>query len=112
MDNRLLDLSDASSCEEPLSEPTEQVVDPFQAIAEKRAHKILKKNSREIERLKQHAEKCLYELNRDGYIYAIGKLRKIIRKPLNDEALGALYDTSVERIVEMFKDFKVENKEG
>lgn len=82
---------------------TETVDDPFKAIADKRAKKILKKNKREIDRLKKHAENCLYNLNRDGYIYAIGKIREIIRKPMNEEALGALYDTSVERIIELAK---------
>lgn len=82
----------------------DSVVDPFEAVAMKRADKILKKNRREIERLKLHAEKCLFELNREGYIYAIGKIRTIIRKPLSHEALGALYDTSVERLIELAKE--------
>lgn len=82
---------------------TETADDPFKTIADKRAKKILKKHKREIDRLKSHAEDCLYNLNRDGYIYAIGKIRTIIRKPMSHEALGALYDTSVERIIELAK---------
>lgn len=82
----------------------DSVVDPFEAIAKQRADKILKKNRREIDRLKLHAEKCLFELNREGYIYAIGKIRTIIRKPLDQESLGALYDTSVERLIALAKE--------
>ncbi|MGL5582930.1 MAG: DUF2654 domain-containing protein [Cetobacterium sp.] len=80
---------------------TDATVDPFQAIADKRAKKILKKNKREIDRLKAHAEKCLYEMNKEGYKYAIGKIRTIIRKPLSDELLEVLYNTSLERIIEI-----------
>lgn len=78
--------------------------DPFQAIADKRARKVLKQHKREIERLKKHAEECLYQLNREGYVYAIGKIRKIIRSPLSDFELNALYDTSVERIIELARE--------
>lgn len=78
--------------------------DPFKAIADKRARKILKQHKREIDRLKKHAEKCLYELNRDGYVYAIGKIRTIIRSPLSDFELNALYETSVERIIELARE--------
>ena len=75
--------------------------DPMRPVAEKRAAKILKKNKREIDRLTKHAEKCLFEMNREGYIYAIGKVRTIIRNPMSHEALGALYDTSIERLIEL-----------
>lgn len=81
--------------------PVEQADDPMRPIAEKRAAKILKKNSREISRLQKHAEECLYTMNREGYIYAIGKIRTIIRKPLSHEALGVLFDTSIERLIEL-----------
>ena len=78
--------------------------DPFKAIADKRARKVLKKHKREIDRLKAHAEHCLYNLNREGYVYAIGKIRTIIRSPLSDMELNALYDTSVERIIELARE--------
>ncbi|MGL5306478.1 MAG: DUF2654 domain-containing protein [Aeromonas veronii] len=81
--------------------PVDPVDDPMRPVAEKRAAKILKKNSREINRLQKHAEECLYTMNREGYIYAIGKIRTIIRKPLSDEALGVLFDTSIERLIEL-----------
>lgn len=90
----------------------ETVEDPFKSVADKRARKILKKHKREIDRLKQHAQDCLYNLNREGYIYAIGKIRTIIRKPLDHDTLGALYDTSVERIIELAKESMKDNKEG
>ncbi|MGL4521366.1 MAG: DUF2654 domain-containing protein [Bacilli bacterium] len=77
------------------------VNDPMRAIADKRARKIIKKHKKEIDRLKSHAEKCLYEMNKPGYIYAIGKIRKIIRKPLGDDVLEVLYTTSLERIIEI-----------
>lgn len=53
-----------------------------------RVDKILKKNKREIKRLKQWAETCIFKGNKDGYIYAISKLRSIYKQPAltKDEA--------------------------
>lgn len=76
-------------------------IDPFVDIAKQRAAKILKKNSREIKRLTKHAEKCLLELNKDGYVYAIGKVRTIIRKPLTTKELESMYEDSVKRLIEI-----------
>lgn len=98
MDNRQELIDNDVEMVEAEQVPTD---DPMRPVAEKRAAKILKKNKREIDRLQKHAEECLFSLNREGYIYAIGKIRTIIRHPLSHDALGALYDTSVERLIEL-----------
>ncbi|BES53229.1 hypothetical protein [Aeromonas phage phiWae14] len=77
-------------------------------LAEKRAKKHLAKNAREIERLKQHAEECLHVCNKDGYIYAISKLRKItMQSVLDKDVLESLWMSSKQRydelVVEAYK---------
>jgi hypothetical protein len=79
-------------------------LDPFKEQAVQRANKILKKSKRELQRLQKHAEKCLLELNKEGYIYAVGKIRTIIRQPMSDKELEILYETSVSSLVEMIKE--------
>lgn len=78
--------------------------DPFEEEAKKRADKILKKNRRELKRLQNHAYKCLMELNKEGYIYSIGKFRTIIKKPADRKTLEMLYETSVASVIELVKD--------
>lgn len=66
-----------------------------QKEAKRRATKILKKNKREIKRLKSHAEKCLLTGNEFGYIYAIRKLKQIYRQPaVSEEALKTMWRIS------------------
>ncbi|ADI96346.1 a-gt.4 conserved hypothetical protein [Acinetobacter phage Ac42] len=66
-----------------------------QKEAKRRATKILKKNKREIERLKKHAENCLLTGNKEGYIYAINKLRDIYHRPkLKRTELEFMWNTS------------------
>ena len=63
----------------------------LEAKAAKKAEKILRKNAREIERLKLWAEKAIIDDNRDAYIYAIGKLRDIYKQPHTPELLSAMW---------------------
>lgn len=92
-------------------EPQDLSVDPMLVEAQKRADKVIKKNKRELDRLRKHANHCLLTLNKDGYIYSIGKIRQIIKKPLSYDELGVLYDTSLERIVQLAREL-IEGKEG
>lgn len=78
--------------------------DLLEQEAIKKANKIIKKNKRELQRLQKHAEKCLLELNKVGYIYSVGKIRTIIRQPMTDEQLSMMYETSVQSLVEMVKE--------
>lgn len=79
-------------------------MDTFEKQAISRANKVIKKNKRELRRLQKHAEKCLMELNKDGYTYAVGKIRTIIRQPMTQEQLEMMYETSVSSLVEMIKE--------
>lgn len=78
--------------------------DPFKEEAMRRARKILRKHRFELRRLEKHAQKCLLELNKEGYIYAIGKIRTIIRQPLSREQLEELYESSVNTVLSIFKE--------
>lgn len=63
-----------------------------QAIA--RANKIVRKNRRELERLKAHAGDAVLDNNFPAYKYAIEKLRTILKQPFNDEIILTCWNTS------------------
>lgn len=63
-----------------------------QAIA--RANKIVRKNRRELERLKAHAGDAVLDNNFLAYKYAIEKLRTILKQPFNDEIILTCWNTS------------------
>ncbi|AGN30118.1 hypothetical protein VPFG_00116 [Vibrio phage nt-1] len=75
------------------------------ALIEKEAQRRIKKNSREIKRLRKHAEKCLIEDNKDGYIYAIRKLRSITGQPVADDVLETLWKTSRDQVLTIIRSF-------
>ena len=81
----------------------EEFADEVARLSKERADKILKKNKKEIARLKRHAELCLYQNNKAGYVYAISKLRGIYRQPSSDALCRVLFDTSREKIIELTK---------
>lgn len=63
--------------------------------AQKLATKILRKNKREIARLKKHGEYALLLGNKEAYIYAINKLRKIHKQKQMDTVLAdTMWETS------------------
>lgn len=73
-------------------------------LAEKEAARILRKNKREIERLKKHGQMCLVSCNIPGYVYAINKLRGIYKQPLLTEEAGkVMFETSRARLIELIK---------
>lgn len=73
----------------------------LEAKAAKKAEKILRKNAREIERLKLWAEKAIIDDNRDAYIYAIGKLRDIYKQPHTPELLSAMWVSTRQTVLSM-----------
>lgn len=73
----------------------------LEAKAAKKAEKILRKNSREIARLKRWAEQAIIDDNRDAYIYAIGKLRDIYKQPHNPELLSAMWVSTRQTVLSM-----------
>ena len=74
-------------------------------IIEKEANKRIKKNRREISRLRKHAENCLIDDNKAGYMYSIGKLRKITGQVVSEEVLETLYKTSREQVIAIATSF-------
>lgn len=73
----------------------------LEAKAAKKAEKILRKNAREIDRLKLWAEKAIIDDNRDAYIYAIGKLRDIYKQPHTPELLSAMWVSTRQTVLSM-----------
>lgn len=73
----------------------------LEANAAKKAEKILRKNSREIARLKRWAEQAIIDDNRDAYIYAIGKLRDIYKQPHTPELLSAMWISTRQTVLSM-----------
>lgn len=73
----------------------------LEAKAAKKAEKILRKNAREIERLKLWAEQAIIDDNRDAYIYAIGKLRDIYKQPHTPELLSAMWISTRQTVLSM-----------
>ena len=73
----------------------------LEAKAAQKAEKILRKNSREIARLKRWAEQAIIDDNRDAYIYAIGKLRDIYKQPHTPELLSAMWVSTRQTVLNM-----------
>lgn len=86
---------------EQIENAVENAEKELQAKAEKKTAKILRKNAREIARLKLWAERAIIEDNREAYIYAIGKLRDIYRQPHNPELLGAMWESTRATVLSM-----------
>lgn len=76
------------------------------ANAKSKADKIIKKNSRELERLNKHAQKSVLDNNFEAYKYAIEKSRKILRQPFNDELIRVQWETTRRQIWEILNGYK------
>lgn len=87
--------------EQVVVDEVEKVQAELEAKAAKKAEKILRKNAREIERLKMWAEKAIIDDNRDAYIYAIGKLRDIYKQPHTPELLAAMWVSTRNTVLSM-----------
>ncbi|QPI13787.1 hypothetical protein MYO4S_00031 [Serratia phage 4S] len=62
--------------------------------AKAQADKFVRKNRKEIRRLKAHAEKALLTNDFEAYKYAISKLRTMLRQKTTDELVKALWDSN------------------
>lgn len=79
-----------------------EVLDPMAQAAMKSYNK---KHGKEIARLKSWAEECLFTCNREGYKYAIGKLRVLHKQSvLPDDVMDSLFVTSKERLDAIVKE--------
>lgn len=76
------------------------------ADARKKADKILRKNKREIARLKKHAGECLIKNNYYGYQYAIKKLRDYYKQPYNEELIKSMWNTSRQSLLDIIEQAK------
>lgn len=88
----------------------EKMHERMMAEATKQAQKRLKKNDREIKRLKNHAEKCLIENNFIGYSYSIKKLRDIYKQPYNEALIKTMWETTRQTLFELVKEAQANNK--
>lgn len=87
------------------------IQEKMMAEATKKANKILKKNKREIERLKRHAELCIYNNNYFGYSYAIKKLRDFYKQPYTEELIKTMWTTTRETLLESIRHYhKIESQ--
>lgn len=75
-----------------------------EARAVKEASKILRKNKREIARLKTHMEKCIYTNNFVGYEYAVLKLRRIYKIKGSGNDIKVLFNTTRSTLLNMVKE--------
>lgn len=82
---------------------TKEMGDELVKMGQKRAMKVLTKNKREIKRLEKLGHEALAYGNAESYKYAVGKIRQIIGKPVDDDILESLWKTSREQIVELLK---------
>ncbi|QAX98607.1 hypothetical protein AsFcp4_185 [Aeromonas phage AsFcp_4] len=74
----------------------------IKSMVEKKSKKYLAKHGKEIKRLREHAEECLHVCNKDGYIYAIEKLRVLtMQKPIERSVLESLWLSSKQRYDEL-----------
>lgn len=85
------------------SSMSKEMGDELVKLGQKRATKILSKNKREIKRLEELGKAALLCGNKESYKYAVGKVRKIIQKPVDDEILEVLWKTSYEQVKEIIQ---------
>ncbi|ADG60015.1 hypothetical protein Acj9p115 [Acinetobacter phage Acj9] len=76
----------------------------IEADAKRQAEKILKKNKREIARLKKHAEQCVLTGNYFGYQYAVKKLRDFYKQPYTEQLIRDMWTSSRGAIVDIMVD--------
>lgn len=82
----------------------EQLKDsPVYDQALRQAEKFMRKNRREWKRLHQHAEDALFEHNKAQYVYAIKKMRDMLKQPYTEEMIDQLWRTSAQALEETFK---------
>lgn len=88
------------------SSATKELGDELIKMGQKKALKTLSKNKQEIKRLEKLGHEALLHGNAESYKYAIGKIRKIINKPVDEDILEMLWKSSREQIEEILKSGK------
>lgn len=83
-----------------------QIQEKMMQQASKQAQKILKKNKREIERLKKHAGECLIKNEYFGYSYAIKKLRDFYKQPYNEDLIKSMWNSSRQAMLDIVEQNK------
>jgi ribosome recycling factor len=101
-DGDILEITEDAS----VIEHIDNIQEERQALLKKQANKIIRKNRREIKRIRKHAENCLFDNNKEGYIYSIGKLRKLTGNVVSTPILESLWKTSREEIIKIASSFQ------
>lgn len=90
-----------------LSERNEQIQElkqsPVYDQAVRQAEKFMRKNRREWKRLHQHAEDALFDHNKAQYVYAIKKMRDMLKQPYTEELIEQMWLTSVNALRDTFR---------
>ena len=68
----------------------------------RKAQKFMRKNKAEWKRLHKHAENALFEGNKEQYVYAIKKMRDMLKQPYNDALIETMWITSNQQLKDLF----------
>ncbi|AAX78574.1 protein of unknown function [Pseudotevenvirus RB43] len=68
----------------------------------RKAQKYMRKNRAEWKRLHNHAENALFDGNKAQYVYAIKKMRDMLKQPYNDELIETMWITSNQQLKDLF----------
>ena len=63
-----------------------------------KVQKFIKKNRTEIKRLRGHAEEALFRGNKVQYVYAVKKLRDMLKQPYTEDFIDTMWNTSLASI--------------
>lgn len=96
--------------EDAVNEMISAIEEKNRIDAQRKANKILSKNSRELNRLYKHAQDAAITGNFDAYAYAIKKSRDILKQPYTDELIETLWETTRLQIKSIIEEFHNDNK--
>lgn len=77
---------------------------PIYAQAQRQAERYMRKNRREYKRLRNHAEEALFAGNKSQYVYAIKKLRTMLKQPYTEEMIDQLWNTSINSLRDLYRE--------
>lgn len=69
----------------------------------RKAQKFMRKNRTEWKRLHKHAETALLDDNKSQYVYAIKKMRDMLKQPYNDALIETMWLTSRQQLRELYQ---------
>lgn len=93
-EHEFIEADEQSRAEELFDPDITRMQNRIEAKAKAKAEKFLKKNRREIARLKKHAGECLLKNEKFGYCYAIKKLRDFYKQPYTEELIEQMWNSS------------------